>query len=134
MIYRDDGLEVCKAKAGKQCYKNWFYRKQNTAESEAGFQLFEDDWATLVENIRGGKSDNALVFMQILMYHFRNISIQNHSDMDRYEAVSLAVVNWIEQNVFKLPKGERLTDDPTRVTKFPWQVRLITQLNAADER
>ena len=124
-IYRDDGTRVDLVKVGSQCYRNWFYRSANTRESESGFQLFERDWSTQVRNIRSGKREDAMVFAQMLLYHFRNTSIRHLSNMDRYDAVTKAVYIWIEQKVLALPKGVRFTDDPRHVTEFPWHVRLV---------
>jgi len=61
------------------------------------------------------------------MYHFRNLSIRfQHDTMDRYEAVSNAVQAFISQKILHLPEGVAIADDPSHVTEFPWEVKLIT--------
>ena len=125
-IFCDNGDKVWEAKAGKQCYRHWFYRRNNTRQSELGFQSFENDWAECLDNLRAGRLEDSLLLFQILMYHFRNISIQHLTEMDRFDAVSFACSNWIEQKVLKLPKGVKFTGDPKHVTEFPWIVRLIS--------
>jgi len=60
-ILRDDGTHVVEEKVVNQCYKTWFYRRENTQESEQGFQSFESDWDTVVSNARAQKDESALL-------------------------------------------------------------------------
>jgi uncharacterized protein YnzC (UPF0291/DUF896 family) len=124
-ILRDDGVNVTEELVANQCYKKWFYRKKETKESECGFQKFEEDWDTTVKNTRAGANENSLIFMQMILYHFRNLSIQYLTAMDRYDAVSAAVKTWIENKVLKLPKGVEFTDDDSHIHNFPWDVNIV---------
>jgi len=124
-IFRDDGSSVTLELVANQCYKKWFYRKEATKESEKGFQIYEADWHETVENMRAGENENVTIFLQLIMYHFRNLSIQHLGEMERYEAVITAVKNWIEQKVLKLPKGVNFTDDASHIHNFPWDVKII---------
>ena len=125
-ILRDDGDTVVEEKVANQCYANNLYRKNNTNESEQGLGVYESDWDKCISTVRTGVNEDALLMLQIVMYHFRNISIRiQKDDVDRYTLVTTAVRNFVEQKILKLPKGVEFADDPQHVTQFPWIVRLI---------
>ena len=111
-------------KVENQCYSINFYRSSNTQESESGFRAFEDDWNETVRFARAGKDESALLFQQLLVYHFRNLSIRLLTkEHDRFTLVSHASVNFIEQKILRLPEGRRFTDDPNHVHNFPCRSR-----------
>jgi hypothetical protein len=127
-IWRDDSHEVLEVKVEKQCCEDWAYRKPNERpeESEQGFKKFEDDWRECLVRARSGKPESALLTMQQLMFHFRNLSVKwELADMDAFDAIWNAVVAFAEKQVLELPEGTRFTDDPKHVSDFPWETRLI---------
>lgn len=125
-IWRDDGKTVTEEKVENQCYANYFYRKKNTKESEEGFGAYETDWDECVLRARAGKAESALLLLQMVVYHFRNISIRAlKDDVDRYNLVLMAAKNFLEQKILRLSKGVEFTDNSSHVTQFPWLVRLI---------
>lgn len=124
-VFRDDGQSVTESLVENQGYKRWFYRRENTEESENGFNVYESDWSNCVDDLRQGKFQSAPLFLQLLMFHFRSIAIVNTTDMDRYFAVTTAVANWVEQHVLHLPKGVQFTDSPDYVFNFPRKIILI---------
>lgn len=75
-FYFDNGEIFKMVPVDTQGAKRWFYRKENTKESEESFQKYELDWNTVIENQRRAKYEDFLAFLQILMYHFRNTSVQ----------------------------------------------------------
>ena len=126
-ILRDDGVTVNEEKIENQCYSSWFYRRTKTQESENAFGTFESDWNEIVSRARNGIDERALVFSQIVLYHFRNLSIRIlTSEMDRFTAVQGSIFSFIEQKILKLERGVKYTDDPKHVTEFPWHVKLVT--------
>lgn len=125
-IFRDDGNSVTEEKVANQCYAKWFYRRENTSESEESFQTFEGDWNEIIRRARTGHKEDALLFIQMIMYHFRNLSIRLLSDdIERFDAVQGSIAAFIEQKILKLKEGIQLTDDASHVKNFPWEVRII---------
>lgn len=125
-ILRDDGDFVVEEKVANQCYATWCYRRTNTQESESAFGTFERDWDEVIQRARFGHHEHALLFSQMVLYHFRNLSIDIMTDeMDRFTAVQGSIYSFIEQKILNLPKGVKFTDDPSHVTDFPWKTRLI---------
>lgn len=129
-IFRDDGVNIMEERVVNQCYSKWTYKKENTSESEDSFQVFESDWDESISRARAGIEENALLFIQIIMYHFRNVSIQNSStEKERFTFVNYSISNFIEQNILLLKKGVYFTDSPDHVHNFPWHVRIIKMDN-----
>lgn len=125
-IYVDDGESVVLRKVERQCFEKWFYRTTNTQESEQGFGKFESDWNQVLKRARQGHDESALIMMQILMYHFRNISIRHLIPIaDRYDLIIKAVITYIEQKIMKLPSGVNFADNPDHVQNFPWLAKIV---------
>lgn len=124
---RDDGNAVVEEKVANQCYATWCYRRTNTHEPEGAFGSFESDWNEVVNRARLGRGEHALLFSQMVLYHFRNLSISILTDkMDRFTAVQGSIYSFIEQKILKLAKGVKFTDDPSHVTAFPWKTQIVT--------
>lgn len=125
-IYRDDGNSVTEEKVSNQCYANNFYRETNTTESELGLSTFEKDWDECIKRARSEEDESALLMLQMIMYHFRNISIRLiQTNLDRFTLVSSAAVNYVEQKILRLPSEVRINDDPSHVMNFPWEVKIV---------
>lgn len=93
---------------------------------DGGFGVFERDWNENLRRARLGQNESSLIMMQILMYHFRNISIQHLIPMaDRYDLIVNAVITYIEQKIMKLPSGVKFTDEPSHVNNFPWLSKIV---------
>lgn len=126
-ILRDDGNSVVEEKVANQCYSSWCYRRTDTHQSESSFGTFERDWDEVIQRARLGRHEHALLFSQMVLYHFRNLSIKLLTDrFDRFTAVEGSIFSFIEQKILRLPAGVRFTDDPTHVTAFPWRTKLVS--------
>lgn len=126
-ILRDDGQSVAEEKVANQCYSSWCYRRTDTQHSESSFGTFESDWDEAIQRARLGHREHALLFSQMVLYHFRNLSIRLLTDkFDRFAFVQGSVFSFIEQKILRLPAGIRFADDPTHVTAFPWMTKLIS--------
>ncbi|MFQ5638902.1 MAG: DUF4238 domain-containing protein [bacterium] len=125
-ILRDDGNSVTEEKVANQCYVRWFYKKENTTESEAAFQIYENDWDEVVARVHAGYEESALIFLQMVLYHFRNLSIRMLSDeIGRFDAVQGSVCAFVEQKIMRLSDGVHFTDEDAHVTNFPWETRIV---------
>lgn len=126
MFYFDNGTISKKIPVDTQGAKKWFYRKENTEESEKSFQKYESDWNTVIDNQRRAKYEDALAFLQIIMYHFRNTGIEMiDSKFPRFESVQNAVYGFTSQKILKLDPGQTIFEDPSHVHNFPWECRII---------
>lgn len=128
-IWRDDSLAEMDVKLERQCCEDWAYRKadQNPKESEDGFGRLESDWQSCLKLARSGEGVSAMLTIQQLALHFRNLSARwDLEGGDPFDAVSKSVAVFIEQQILELPQGTRFCDDPNHVLKFPWESRLIT--------
>ncbi len=126
MFYFDNGTIRKKVPIDTQGAKKWFYRKENTEESEKSFQKYESDWNTVIDNQRRAKYEDFLAFLQIIMYHFRNTGIEMvDSHFPRFESIQNAVYDFISQKILKLAPGQDILEDPQHVHNFPWECRII---------
>jgi len=126
MFYFDNGTIWKKVPIDTQGAKKWFYRKENTKESEESFQKYEADWNTVIDNQRRAKYEDFLAFLQIIMYHFRNTGIEMvDSKFPRFESIQNAVYDFISQKILKLDTDQSIFDDPSHVHNFPWECRII---------
>lgn len=126
LFYIDNGDIVKQVPIDTQGAKKWFYRDINTDESEAAFQTFESDWNTVIDNQRRAKYEDALAFIQIVMFHFRNKGIQLiDSKFPRFESIQNAVEGFINQKILKLDNDQTLYGEPDLIRNFPWSCRII---------
>lgn len=127
MFYFDNGSISKQVPIDTQGAKKWFYRKENTKESEESFQKYEGDWNTVMDNQRRAKYEDFLALLQILMYHFRNTGIQLiDSKFERFESIQNAVVAFINQKILNFDEGESIYNQPNLIKNFPWECRTVT--------
>lgn len=125
-FYFDNGTMFKEVPVDTQGAKKWFYRKENTEESEKSFQKYEKDWNTLIDNQRRGKYEDALAFLQIIMYHFRNTGIELvNSKFPRFESIQNAVYDFTSQKILKLKSDQSIFDDKSYILNFPWECRIV---------
>jgi hypothetical protein len=126
MFYFDNGTILKKVPIDTQGAKKWFYRKENTKESEESFQKYESDWNTVIDNQRRAKYEDFLACLQIIMYHFRNTGIEMvDSKFARFESIQNAVYDFISQKILKLDSDKSIFEDPSHLHNFPWECRII---------
>lgn len=126
MFYFDNGRLFKQVPVDSQGAKKWFYRRENTEESEKLFQKYESDWNSVIDNQRRAKYEDCLAFLQIIMYHFRNTSIELiDSKLPRFESIQNAVYAFTAQKILGLKPGQDLFEDPKYIRNFPWECRII---------
>lgn len=125
-FYFDNGHIWKEVSVHAQGAKKWFYRKENTEESEKSFQKYEKDWNNVINNQRRAKYEDFLAFLQIIMYHFRNTGIEMvDSKYPRFESIQNAVYDFTSQKILQLDPGQNIFEDKSYINDFPWECRIV---------
>lgn len=134
-VWKFDGEAHDHVRLENECSSFYFYTKANAKESEAGFQILEDDFIAFLQNgVKAEKLNRkehfSLIFLMFVI-HFRTAAYLNKTGMERIDAFNRTISTFLTSEIVGLEERDATLEEILQAFTRDWRLLLIKAIRAA---